>query len=82
MSKPVPKTSRNWHPQQEELFLECQMMSEFKLIGGKGDGVIERVDHAQWAPLLSAFSESVVQLNANMTTSAQPNHSRLKYYLI
>jgi hypothetical protein len=31
---------------------------------------MERKGQARWAPLLAAFSESVVQLNANLTTSA------------
>jgi hypothetical protein len=59
MSKPGPKTSRKWHPQQEELLLKLLSMPEFNPIGGEGDGVMERMDHAPF-----------VQLNANLTTSA------------
>jgi hypothetical protein len=70
MSKPGPESSRKWHPQQEELFLELLTKPEFRPIGGKGDGVMERKDHARWGPLLSAFSEGVAHLNANLTTSA------------
>jgi hypothetical protein len=71
MSKPGSESSRKWHPQQEELFLYLLSKAEFRLIGGKGDGVMERKDHARWAPLLSAISKGVAQFNANRTTSAE-----------
>jgi hypothetical protein len=84
MSKPGSESSRRWHPQQEELTLELLSKAEFRPIGGKGDGVIERKDHARWAPLLSVFSEGVAQFNANLTTSAKKNHNHncLIYYPI
>jgi hypothetical protein len=69
MFEPGPETSWKWHAKQEELFLKFLSMPGFKLAGGKGDDVMDRKDQARWA-LLAAFSESVVQLNANLTTSA------------
>jgi hypothetical protein len=46
-------------------------MPEFKPVSGKGVGMMERKDQAHWGPLPASFSERVVQLNANLTTSAR-----------
>jgi hypothetical protein len=55
MEAAARKTSRTLHLDQEKLFLEHIVRSEFKPIGGQGDGVMERKAEAQWGPLLEAF---------------------------
>jgi hypothetical protein len=85
MEASARKTSRKWHPDQEKLFLEHIVRSEFKPIGGQGDGVMERKVEARWVLqvdglITAADSERQSPWNAAIKAIIAQNVARVEFW--
>jgi hypothetical protein len=76
MAASEPIGSRKWSADQEKMYLDLLILSEFKPIGGDGDGVMERKAEARWAPILARF----LAANESLVARAASDEGESHYY--
>jgi hypothetical protein len=74
------KGSRKWHPDQEELLLECLIRTEFRFIGGDGNGVMERKAEARWMRLPEYFLKEDGKLAESLFTACELSQAMFMQY--